>query len=733
ARQLESDTQGQTTAAEFMKRIYDALQPETRDKLVESAKDPKSGEKYKKVLLALRDQANHPLDAKDVVKKSLKKAETAWYKRLWRPRPDRIKIFNSFNKLEGKDLLEQWSNFREFLGLHKGLEEVQKRIIELQDEIDRYRTAAEAAAKSKNSETQEAIQGELDRLYNQRIRLTMMGTAIQQEMSTFVLGIRQDRHEYLLRMTGLVSEDRLKLEAMLTEKIISAAESDPEVMLAMAAAGFPFDQWMKSKMRGVDAIEMQRYLDTTRQWHLFSNKGAQLDEATRRVVGSIRSGNVDIREAEKQGKSPEELQGLKSKYSQKTEEELQDRKQVEAAFKDMQAKFNARASLIIRIITTILVLAVSAAVSGATMGAATPIMIGVNAALLLGQIAVHAAFDYFVLKKPLTQVAIEAGVAILQTTLNVLALNLATALNASFLHPDLFLKGAEWIAPNLSKALSKTIVGILMAYPKTVLKMAYEQRALEEVVEKGKEKAMGKELLKNLAKGAAKPWLRFVLKSAMGGAMYGVEQAKGPIYESIYGPRDSNAPPEQQPAQPSPEEMVRDPGKGVQHVTDQMGHMVKSFLTPQEQVSPPKEDFLATFVSAETFNESLQKVINKQPRKLKKQIKKEAAGKRGGWLVAEQNQRQRRKDMLGQNRERMLKGMKLVEDNGIATKLGTGVTTLTPNVRIVYFGGGWRLEDTGTPQTAQLNGQPIRGAVLLQPGDFVTVGATKYRVQLGAA
>ena len=42
-----------------------------------------------------------------------------------------------------------------------------------------------------------------------------------------------------------------------------------------------------------------------------------------------------------------------------------------------------------------------------------------------------------------------------------LSMNLTTAMNASFLHPDMFMKGTEWIAPGLSKALSKTILGIV--------------------------------------------------------------------------------------------------------------------------------------------------------------------------------------------------------------------------------------------------------------------------------
>ena len=94
------------------------------------------------------------------------------------------------------------------------------------------------------------------------------------------------------------------------------------MQVALATVDLDFDEWMKTKMRGVDALEMQRYIDNSRQWHLFSNKSSQLDEGTRRVVGTVRSGNEELREGQKTGKSEEELQSIKSKYVQKGEVEL---------------------------------------------------------------------------------------------------------------------------------------------------------------------------------------------------------------------------------------------------------------------------------------------------------------------------------------------------------------------------------------------------------------------------
>lgn len=744
ARQVEETTQGNPDAAGFMMSIYNALQPETQAQLqkvsdtsVTDADKLKKAKKFEKIRLALTDQANHPLEADIAIDKTLKKAETKWYKRLWRPRPDRARLVDSFSKLEGKELVDQWSNFAEYKGLYDGGVQLEQGMQKLQGTIDNKKDAIK-------NETDPAklkeLQKELDVLYNRMIQMGAMRTKIQESMKGFVLGIRQERYQHLLKMTGLTSEDRLKVVAMLTEKIIAVSESDPDVQLAMALVEMPFDEWMKTKMRGVDAIEMQRYIDGSRQWHLFSNKSAQLDEGTRRVVGTIRSGNEEMREGEKQGKSVEELQALKSKYSQKGQEELSDRKDVEAAFKDMQAKFNARASLIIRIITTVLITAISAGISAASMGIATPIMIGINAGMLLGQIAVHAAFDYFVLKKPISQVAVEAGVAILQSALTLLSMNLATAMNASFLHPDLFLKGSEWIAPMLSKTLSKTILGIIMAYPKSVLKLAYDQQPLEEVVEKGKEKAMGKTLLMNLAKGAAKPWLKFVLKGAIGGAMYGVEQAKAPIHEGIFGeaPSTTGTTSTTTTPMPTPGQMVSNPGgslsQGFESGKESAIGGVKGFLTPTIPQTPPKGDFGTTFISDQTFLDNTNTMVARLPKKLKKEAKKGAVGKgaKGGWLSSTTNTTQNRTNKLGSNREQFVKGMKLVSAGGTTTKLTTGVTTLTPDVHVVYFGGGWRLEDTGTPQTAKLNGEDLTGAVRLTPGDIVTIGGGRYDVQLGA-
>ena len=100
----------------------------------------------------------------------------------------------------------------------------------------------------------------------------------------------------------------------------------------------------------------------------------------------------------------------------------------------------------------------------------------------------------------------------------------------------------------------------------------------------------------------------------------------------------------------------------------------------------------------------------KQQKKLKKDAQKEAEGKgtKGGWLVSNDRQHHATSpgQVMGNNRDRFTKGMKLVT-GGIATKLSTGVTPLTTDVHVVYFGGGWRLEDTGTTKTATLNGQQV--------------------------
>jgi hypothetical protein len=742
AQQVEEKSNKNPDAAGFMKNIFNALQPVTQEEFKKkaAAKDPndkddiKKAEKFNKIYLALTDQANHPLKAGDAVKKSLKKAEAKWLKRLWRPRPDRVRIVNSFSRLEGKELLDEWSNFREYEHLYEGAEHADELIQSLNAKISNNRKEFKSES---NQDKRKALDKEYHSLVLHRDNTANTRAQIQNEMKGFVLGIRDDRNEKLLKMTGLTSDDRLKIIAMLTEKLIGVAENDPEVQIKMLMMDMSFDSWMKTKMRGIDAIEMQRHLDTTRQWHLFSNKSAQLDEGTRRVVGAIRSGNEEMREAEKSNKSVDELQALKSKYTKRGEAELTDRKEVEAAFRDMQTKFNARASLIIRIITTALIMALSVGISAASMGIATPIMLAINGGMLLSQIAIHAAFDYFVLKKPLTQVGLEAGFAILQMALTLMTMNLATAMNASFLHPDLFLKGSEWLAPNISKALSKTILGIITAYPKTVLKMAYEQQPLEDAVAKGKEKAMGKVLGKAFLMGAAKPWLKFVLKGSVGGIMYGVEQAKPSIYEGLYGtpPPTSGGVNQATTPMPTGEQMLSDPGgsigQGFSSTKDTVDNSIKGFLTPTTPQTPPKGDLLTTFTDPQTSRDNMEKMIKKQKRGLKKYAKKTAVGKKGGWVEAKKETMNYRKGMMDENRERFVKGMRLVE-GGTSTNLSTGVTALTTDVRVVFFGGGWRLEDTGTPKTATVNGKSVQYPVPLTEGDRVAVGGKQYSVELGS-
>ena len=80
--------------------------------------------------------------------------------------------------------------------------------------------------KPSQNETDDAKKGdlsnELDVLNNRMIKMMTMRREVDSSMKGFVLGIKRDRNQQLLKMTGLVREDRLKIIAMLNEKIISA-------------------------------------------------------------------------------------------------------------------------------------------------------------------------------------------------------------------------------------------------------------------------------------------------------------------------------------------------------------------------------------------------------------------------------------------------------------------------------------------------------------------------------
>jgi hypothetical protein len=181
---------------------------------------------------------------------------------------------------------------------------------------------------------------------------------------------------------------------------------------------------------------------------------------------------------------------------------------------------------------------------------------------------------------------------------------------------------------------------------------------------------------------------------------------------------------------------LSDPGGSIsQTVTsgqESIESGIKGALTPKPTETPPQRGLLETFVDPQTTKDNLDTMIKRQKKQIKKEAKKNAVskGSKGGWLSSTTNTEQSRKEGMEGNRERIIKGMRLV-NGGSSTPLSTSITTLTPDVRVVYFGGGWRLEDTGTPKTATLNGKPLTRAMPLTPGDRVAVAGTQYSVELG--
>ena len=194
---------------------------------------------------------------------------------------------------------------------------------------------------------------------------------------------------------------------------------------------------------------------------------------------------------------------------------------MEAQFRDIQAKFNARLMLIVQLIVT-------AAVMAATMGVGAPLTLGISAALAAGQVLIKAGFKYFVLKQPIDQVLVEGLFDVFAQVVNMLSFNIGMAAQASFLHPDMPTGGSEFLSPALGKSLGKTISQVTTFFPKTVVKYLYDQKPLEQVLEKGKEAKFAKTLKKagiKALKNIPKTWGRAVFKACQGEAQGQTESA----------------------------------------------------------------------------------------------------------------------------------------------------------------------------------------------------------------
>ncbi len=406
-------------------------------------------------------------------------------------------VVMSFMHLQGRPLLDEWSNLGAFIQLGKDLKEAEGDAALLSEIVMNFPPQPTKEEQKKHDEAEEQLLAHFAHM-----------AQLQTAMKNFTLGINDERRKDL-KALRIKAEDRIKIEGMVTDKLVKAMKKDPEVQDALTEAGLPFDEYMQQKMKGVDALQMQRLLDTTRQWHAFSTKGSQLDEGTRNVKSGITSTESQLREAEPQRKSKEQIKEIREKGAKKTEEALEDRTMLEARFRDMQATFRERAMLIFKLIAL-------AIITGLTMGVGAPLSIGLQVAIEAGMQVLEAAFRYFVLgETQLSRLAVNFALGLVKSTTSILTANLSFALQAEMLNAGGFFEAAPWVAKPIGATVANVINRTVMFAPNYIVKKFYQDKELEKVIEEG-EDTIGEAVAKE-AQGALKG---FVTKTVLGAVRF---------------------------------------------------------------------------------------------------------------------------------------------------------------------------------------------------------------------
>jgi hypothetical protein len=552
--------------------VFFRAQRVARAKQRQLAKEGNTNENYTKEFLqniyfqTKQDYKNVGLKASDLEKalhNPLSKEDPDLYKALYEDKDlevnyllkkaneryisvDRARTVFAFSDLDGKTLLDQWSNLKDYKSKTQNLKESKSRkeklkedIGWLQEEQKEYQSKYETQSKSeigndkKSKDSSIRLQNEFNKK-NELIELKNDDLkSVESEIEkmelqnkSFVLGMSESKRLQLIKMKRMTTEDRLQMEQMFNEKLVDAISSDTHAQQELLDSGLPFDQWMATKLMSTNAILKQRKIDKTRQWDSFHNKSSQLDEGTRMVVGTVRSGDTDIKEVENDQKlSPEQkklkIKELKSKYSKQGEEDLQERKTLESQFKDIQSRYNARLMLLVKILTT-------AAIMAATMGAGGAITIGIQVALLAAQALINAGVRYFVLKENIGK-TIGLGVLEFLTSATMLVgLNFGDALQSSLLSTQNLGQG-DFLAPALSKGMVSTMRGAVLALPKVVIKELFDRQPLEDVVDDDKEKEWTDNLKKEFTKVITKNLTKTIKGVVMTSGTEGEERALSEI------------------------------------------------------------------------------------------------------------------------------------------------------------------------------------------------------------
>jgi len=247
--------------------------------------------------------------------------------------------------LDGRDLLEEWSN------------------------IDELRALGRARDQARGAERRE----------------------LQRDLDRFVLGIREDRQRYLDQ--HLPPADLVDVVGTVQSKLADAMASDPEVVEILHAEGFHNDEISQSETASLALLDEQKQRSTGAQYNSYrgpspknptngkaiigaSSKSAQTKEASSTLLGRTRQAESELR----QGGDRDQVVNDRAKGIQDAQKDL---KRLGKAFDEMQKKYNAVAKKVIKAFLRAVVVAAVGAATALTGGLGGIVAVAIGGAKTL--------------------------------------------------------------------------------------------------------------------------------------------------------------------------------------------------------------------------------------------------------------------------------------------------------------------------------------------------------------
>jgi hypothetical protein len=367
---------GAPTEAEFMRQIYEMLSEADRKSL--KTKIPKAYE-------ALAEGKHLTVDTRLDRAKSWKLGGSQTSLNT-----NKAAIVSSFEDLNGRELMAEWSNFAELRSMHKQHKTLTGDLSKLDKSKDDY------------DELQGELQGRLD--------------SVQGQMARYWPSINRAKLKYIEK--NLAGGTRTEVLGMLATKLAGAMRGDAEFKEAAAEAGLTADDYDAERLMFGHMMNKRRQLDSGLQFGAKSQIGAlksmrsMLSDPTKLVSFGKDGGNKHINKSTSQVRKAQsniylakvrntqsQLNEVQKDTSLTDEERTEKAKHVrEVSSEDIQQTreelekrnkaFNKARKQLSAAITRVLQILLMVAVSAATMGQGT---VAVIVSAILAGIAREAA------------------------------------------------------------------------------------------------------------------------------------------------------------------------------------------------------------------------------------------------------------------------------------------------------------------------------------------------------